>query len=257
MNRLACLLVLLVAAMLAGCSVSTIHPPSASAFMEKSEDAFLTNVSFSAYWGENLNKKNGLYVAEGVKEVERSERWKEDWYYVDMEWYIQFHGSLQKNIGHFKYGFGIDFATPYVQAGFVSDYLGVMGWSNLCLWQLEKVEHAYFQWGGGISLIEQLPIGDNFRIGLTQHLSRNARESIMAQHGGAWPRGFSRATPIFYDEIGGGAYVSFIPFGKTRVGIEFRYGRDLTYKFVESKSGDGDVVRDINRYSLIVSFISR
>lgn len=256
MNRLACLLVLIVV-VLTGCSVSVIHPPSASAFMEKSEDAFLTDVSFSASWGENLNKGNGLYVAEGVKEVERSERWKEDWYYVDMEWPVQFHGSLQKNIGYFKYGFGIDFATPYVQAGFVSDYLGVMGWSNLCLWQLEKVEHAYFQWGGGISLIEQLPIGDNFRIGLTQHLSRNARESIMAQHGGVLPRSIGSATPVFYEEIGGGVYVSFIPFEKTRVGIEFRYGRDLTYKYVELKYNDEDVVRDINRYSLIVSFVSR
>ena len=74
MNRLACLLVFIVVAMLTGCSVSVIHPPSASAFMEKSEDAFLTDVSFSASWGENLNKGNGLYVAEGVKEVERSER---------------------------------------------------------------------------------------------------------------------------------------------------------------------------------------
>ena len=79
MNRMACGRVLIVTAMLAGCSVAVIHPPSAAAFMEKSEDAFLTNVSFYAYWGENLNKKNGLYIAEGVKEVERSERWKEDW----------------------------------------------------------------------------------------------------------------------------------------------------------------------------------
>lgn len=238
-----------------GCSVAIIHPPSAATFMEKSEDAFLTNVSFSASWGENLDRGNGLYIAEGVKEVERSERWKEDWYYVDMEWLVQFQGSLQRNIGYFKYGFGIDFATPYVQAGFVSDYLGVMGWSNLCLWQLEKVEHKYFQWGGGISLIEQLPIGDNFRIGLTQHLSRNARESIMAEHGGILPRSIGRSTPVFYDEIGGGVYVSFVPKERTRVGIEFRYGRDLTYKYVELRYNDEDVVSDINRYTLIVSFV--
>ena len=57
MNRLACLFVLFVAMMLAGCSVTVIHPPSAAAFMEKSEDAFLTNVSFYAYWGENLRRK--------------------------------------------------------------------------------------------------------------------------------------------------------------------------------------------------------
>lgn len=241
--------------LLAGCSVSTIHPPSASAFMEKSEDAFLTNVSFSASWGENLNREKGLYVAEGVKEVDRSEKWKEDWHYVDKEWLVQLQGSLQRSIGYFKYGFGLDFATPYVQAGFVSDYLGVMGWSNLCLWQLEKEAHAYFQWGGGISLIEQLPIAGNFRIGLTQHLSRNARESFMTQHGGVLPRDFNRATPVFYDEVGGGTYVSFIPKEKTRIGIEFRYGRDLTYKHVELKHDDKNVESDINRYSLIVSFV--
>ena len=33
MNRLACLLVLIVTAMLAGCSVAIIHPPSAATFM--------------------------------------------------------------------------------------------------------------------------------------------------------------------------------------------------------------------------------
>ena len=93
--------------LLAGCSVSTIHPPSASAFMEKSEDAFLTNVSFSASWGENLNREKGLYVAEGVKEVDRSEKWKEDWHYVDKEWLVQLQGSLQRSIGYFKYGFGM------------------------------------------------------------------------------------------------------------------------------------------------------
>ena len=37
--------------MLAGCGVSSIHPPSAATFMEKSDGAFLKSVSGSLYWG--------------------------------------------------------------------------------------------------------------------------------------------------------------------------------------------------------------
>lgn len=128
-----------------------------------------------------------------------------------------------------------------------------MGWSNLCLWQFEKYEHAYFQWGGGLSLIEQLPVGDNFRIGLTQHLSRNGREAIKRANGefDLTPR----AAPVFYDEVGGGGYVSFVPGDSIRVGIEFRYGYDLTYKIVKKdyNTNIGGEPEDVHRYIVTVS----
>ena len=199
MNRLACLLVLIVTAMLAGCSVAIIHPPSAATFMEKSEDSFVKDFSVSAIWGDLALV--GEHVADNIKKLEHSKEWYDKYhYYTREEWPVDFQFSLQKNIGHFKYGFGLDYVTPYVQAGFVSDYFGVMGWSNLWLWQLEKVEHKYFQWGGGVSIIEQLPMGDNFRFGLTQHLSRNGREAMVVEESSSMLN-VGPSAPIFYDEI--------------------------------------------------------
>jgi hypothetical protein len=49
--------------------------------------------------------------------------------------------------------------------------------------------------------------------------------------------------------------VSFPLMETLRIGVEFRYGRDLTYKRVEKNSSDEDVVRDINRYSITASII--
>ena len=242
----------------AGCGVAIIHPPSASAFMEKKDENFVMDASVSVFWGDLVNDEMGVdYIADGVKEEEQSENWHDTWYYKNKEWSVGGSFSLQKNIGYFKYGLGFDFITPFLQAGFVSDYFGVMGWSNLWLWQLEKVEHKYFQWGGGISLIEQLPIGDNFRIGLTQHLSRNGREAYIAQHG-AMVIGIGRSAPTFYDEIGCGGYVSFVPNESLRIGVEFRYGRDLTYKRREYSNYPEkyEKISNMDRFSLMVSFIT-
>lgn len=244
--------------LLAGCSVAIIHPPSAATFMEKSEDDFVMGASASFFFGDLVDDEMGVdYIADGIKEVERSDDWNDEWYYKSKEWPIGGMFSLQRNKGYFKYGLGFDFLTPYVQAGFVSDYFGVMGWSNLWLWQLEKVEHKYFQWGGGISLIEQLPIGDNFRIGLTQHLSRNGREANTAQHG-AMVIGMGRSAPVFYDEIGCGGYVSFMPNESLRIGVEFRYGRDLTYKRREYSNYPEkyEKISNMDRFSLTLNFIT-
>jgi len=241
------LLVLIVALVMTGCSTFVIHPPSASAFMEKSEGHFQKNVSVSAYMGnllyfESMNEfySDDKYVA--IKNVKNEK--DPDLMYESIEMPVEIALEIQRSFGYFKYGIGFDFITPYVQAGFVSDYFGIMGWSNFGFMQPEKVEFKYVQWGGGVSLIEQLPFGDNFRMGLTQHLSRNGRE-VHASEGFA----YTHCTPVFYDEIGGGGYISFVP-GKTiRMGLEFRYGRDLTYRRVYRGHPDGV---NVDRY--VVTF---
>jgi hypothetical protein len=249
MNRLACLFVLFVTMMLAGCGVSSIHPPSAATFMEKSDGAFLKSVSGSLYWGDLAYGDLGV---DFVPNKEIKKEVNDDWAYVEREVPVDIMLEIQRSIGYFKFGGGLDFLTPYLQIGFVSDYLGVMGWGNLWLWQLEKVEHKYFQWGGGLSLIEQLPIGDSFRMGLTQHLSRNGRHACAFDTGIAC----THDTPIFYDEIGCGAYISFIPYYVTRVSLEFRYGRDLTYKRKDYRGNPQkhEKISDVDRYSLSLSF---
>lgn len=234
------------ALLLVGCSVTVIRPPSAGAFMEKSEDKFVKDVSFSLNlsdcWLDSIgcNQKS-------EKNVKKEE--KEDWSYKREEFPFAFFLEFQKNYSYFKYGFGINNLTPFLQAGFVSDYFGVMGWSNLCLWQFEKVEHKYFQWGGGISLIEQLPIGDNFRIGLSQHLSRNGDAALASDGSGI---AYTHSTPIFYDEIGFGGYISFIPYYENRVILEYQQGRDLTYKRYKRNYPNEDIVKDMNRYTISV-----
>ena len=58
----------------------------------------------------------------------------------------------------------------------------------------------------------------------------------------------------FYDEIGGGAYVSFGVGTGTNVGIEFRLGRDLTYYRFDEKEIDGNIISDFNRYTFVIDF---
>lgn len=253
MKKLGFLVLFVLALLFSGCSISTIHPPSASAFMEISEKPILYNVSASFVGGTFVTDGHFSYETDKVSKQQID---VDKWEYRDTEWNVEFNTSMLKKKGYFRYGFGIDFMTPFVQAGFASDYFGLMGWSNLCLWQFEKYEHAYFQWGGGISLIEQLPIGGNFRVGLTQHLSRNGREAIIkeSQDFDLAPN-LSRAAPVFYDEVGGGGYISFVSGDSTRVGIEFRYGYDLTYKMVKMdyNTYKRSEPKDIHRYTVTVS----
>ena len=177
------------------------------------------------------------------KKVKSEPLTDDEHYYSNTEWFFQASFDVQKQIGNFKIGGGMDWSTPFLQAGFISDYFGVMGWSNLGLWQLEKCEHAYFQWGGGITIIEQLPFASRkLRVGLTQHLSRNGREAYRYEYY-KWQLG--NPAPVFYDEIGAGGYIAWHAGKRIALGLEFRYGRDLTYKVVE---GDGE--RSMNRFTL-------
>lgn len=237
-------IVLLVAVMLAGCSVTVIRPPSAAAFMEKSEDKFVKDISVALHLNDCYWKDGGCQKIEADKSLKKEKN--EEWSYKDNEYPFDYILEFQKSRGSFKYGFGINMLTPFVQAGYVSDYFGVMGWSNLCLWQFEKIEYAYFQWGGGISLIEQLPLDDNFWIGLTQHLSRNGDAGLASDGSGI---AYNHSAPKFYDEIGFGGYISFIPYEQNKVIFEFRYGRDLTYKRIDQNGK----ANSRNRYSYSIA----
>jgi len=241
-------LAFMAALVLSGCNTMLVHPPSASAFMENDSDGFVRDASGSItagtlYWTTKFESK---------KEVKKIEH--EDYTYENAESPIEVGVSFQRRYGYFKYGFGFDLLSPYIQMGFVSDYFGVMGWSNLCLWQFEKVEHKYFQWAGGISLIEQLPVSENVRIGLTQHLSRNGRENVTYGDAAGGVFGIPLPTPIFYDEFGGGVYVSLGVGNGQNIGVEFRFGRDLTYYRIDERKTGRDVISDVNRYTIMVDF---
>ena len=221
---------------LCGCAV---HPPSAAAFMEQGDGDLQKNVTASYVW---VTKADGYLESYG--NVKTKPLPNEDYSYNNMEWIFQSSFDFQKQIGNFKMGAGVDWLTPFVQFGFVSEYFGVMGWSYLCLWRFEKIEHD-LQWGGGITIIEQLPFYfRKLRVGLTQHISRNGREAYQNKYGEL----SASPAPVFYDEIGGGMYVAGIVGKRLGMGLEFRYGRDMTYKIV-----NGETEEPIDRFTLMLN----
>jgi len=229
-------ILLTVALGLCGCAV---HPPSAAAFMEQGDGDVQINATVSGVFG--TTGKNKLVPYGSVK---RASLRDEDEDYNNFEWKFQSAFDVQKQLKNFKFGVGLDWLSPYAQMGFVSDYFGVMGWSNFHLWRFEKVEYAA-GWGGGITIIEQLPFySRKLRVGLTQHLSRNGREAYKNKIGEL----SASPAPVFYDEVGGGVYVAGIAGKRLGMGLELRYGRDLTYKIMKGESEE-----PIDRFTLTVN----
>ena len=229
-------ILLTVALCLCGCAV---HPPSAAAFMEKGDGDSQLNVTISGVFG--TTGKNKLVSYDNVK---RASLRDEDEDYNNLEWKVQSTFDFQKQLKNFKFGLGLDWLSPYFQMGFVSDYFGVLGWSNICLWRFEKIEYAG-GWGGGVTIIEQLPFYfRKLRVGLTQHISRNGREAYKNKFGEL----SASPAPVFYDEIGGGMYVASIVGKRLGMGLEFRYGRDMTYKIVK-----GETEEPIDRFTLMLN----
>ena len=222
MNRLACLLVLFVAMVMAGCSVIT-RPPSAAAFMNSYRDESVTDVNFAMYGGDLvLNEpKRTDYLPKKYDKVESS------------EWFADLSLIHYINKFHFTVGLGFQSLTPIWQPGFVSRNFGVMAWSNL-LPLSNRIDDGSGKTDGvgltgGISAIEQLVVGDKIRIGITEHISKNGRESYWNEdecYGAFGPRRcIGEAKSVLYTEIGVGVYFTY-----RMISLEFRYGRDVTEK---------------------------
>ena len=193
MNRLVCLLVLLVAMMLAGCSN---HPPSAAQFM-------------------NVNKNGGSLVLGGsafVGDVHRGTyRFESD--YFDAEDYGALDISLLMRFDHFIIGASLENISICGIAGFRSQYVGLQGWG---LFATNTVDRDAVPFSGGLMLIEEYSVNDDFRVGLSEHISRNTY-NVDENLGGI---GFYSTG--FYDEFGVGTYLTYKGFS-----LEFRYGREI------------------------------
>ena len=193
MNRLACLFVLLVAMIPAGCSN---HPPSAAQFM-------------------NVNKNGGSLVLGGfafVGDVHRGTyRFESD--YFDAEDYGALDISLLMRFDLFIIGASLQNISISGIAGFRSQYVGLQGWG---LFATNTVDRDAVPFSGGLMLIEEYSVNDDFRVGLSEHISRNAY-NVDENLGGI---GFYSTG--FYDEFGVGTYLTYKGFS-----LEFRYGREI------------------------------
>ncbi|MBR3070660.1 hypothetical protein [Fibrobacter sp.] len=159
-------------------------------------------IGFAYYSGDLVQEVIHDKNLPGYNDERDSDEWPADFTYTHFFNYKNFSASL-----------GLQTIVPFFQLGFVSKYIGVMGWV-----------------GGlaGIAVMEQLPLDQDWKIGLVEHIAQNGRESRLKESdcgGGFGPTGacLGDPDPIFYTEVGIGAYLSYKSFA-----IEFRYGRDIS-----------------------------
>ncbi len=217
-DRAGLLLLLLFAACLAGCS-SVMRPPPAAAYMDSyAQDGAVGSLGLSYYAGdlENGRHENSSYS-----------------HYSYAEWWGDVNLASYFSGGYFTFGLGYQTFTPFLQTGFVSPYFGLTAWSNtsaLVIPAIKSSERSFlWHYSGGGMAIEQIPLGDSWKIGFTEHLSRNGREFYYVDDDDCYSIGCNIPVPRhrFYTEVGGGFYVSRKIGNDSRVSLEFRYGRDV------------------------------
>jgi hypothetical protein len=211
------------ASWLTSCSAVT-RPPAAAAYMDSyNKDKVTMSIAASYYAGD----------------LERSHASD---YGATSEWWGDVHLRRFISSGYFTFGWGTQFYTPFLQSGFVSPYFGLTGWANL--WSLTVLPISKFNennngdeqsfldhYSGGGMIIEQIPLNDTWKLGFTQHISRNGRENTT--YGNFFNsnlRIIPSPHPVFYTEVGGGFYASRQIKEDSKISFEFRYGRDLDEK---------------------------
>lgn len=205
---------------LSGCS-SVMRPPSATAFMSSYEkDDAVVNMSLALFGGD-LDNNDEHYNHDIDMEDSHS------------EWVLDVTENIFWNKGYFSFGIGGQTLTPFVQLGVVSPYVGLSAWSSIyspANMGNYVSDNFWKDISFGAMLIQQIPIGDELKIGLTEHFSRNGVERYLSEvKEGFMAFSFPEPHPLFYYEVGGGFFVSY-HLEKATIALEFRYGRDLDNK---------------------------
>lgn len=188
MIRKFCSLVFCVVALLlllAGCSS---HPPSAAQFMNVKKNDGIFSVGGTAFAGDLYKPYEGgrgvLFTLSGYGRVDA-----------------------------FEFGLSLETTTFLPILGLRGEYLGLQGWGFF-----KDVEHYNEKsrtiWIGGSMLIQQYPISENFKVGLSEHISNN-----LMSEGNSGTFNFEDS---YYSEFGIGTYLTYKGFS-----LEFRYGREI------------------------------
>ena len=188
-------ILLLAVAMLlyAGCSN---HPPSAAQFMNMNKKLF-------GFGSGGTLRAGDLYGGDcGYK--------YDDYNCVEETWDLDF--TFLTQMYNVVFGLSLENITPSLHAGYISQYIGLQGWTWLAIGAVNDEMPLY----GGLMLIENFPITEKLSVGISEHISRNVYK-VDENLGG-----LSFWSADFFWEYGIGAYVSFWGFS-----LEFRYGREI------------------------------
>jgi len=193
-----CVIALLL--LLAGCSS---HPPSAAQFMNVKMKEGEFNNSFIV--GASLRRGD---IYKGTSHIYEDYDDKEDIANTDL--------SLLLRYSHFVAGGSFENMSFRFIMGFRSQYIGLQGWGSVETTSLDLHRNNAIPFFGGLMLIEEYPIGEVFRVGFSEHFSRNVYKVNSHEEG----IGFYSSS--HYNEFGFGTYLTYKNFS-----IEFRYGREI------------------------------
>ena len=139
--------------------------------------------------------------------------------------------SVSYEEGYWNTNLALSFATPYgvvaldledytyrTILGGRSRYFGVQGWYGIAIDERRDGASSRMYHVGGVMLVEQYPVSENFKVGISEHVSRNSY--MVVDDPGCCS--INTLYPEIYPEFGAGAYVVYKGFS-----AEFRYGREI------------------------------
>ena len=193
--------ILLAVAMLmyAGCSN---HPPSAAQFMNVKEGINLVVGGAARFGGVDNRAIPG--------QDDESTSYEEGYWNTDFALSFAFPYAV----------IAIDFEdyTYRTIMGGRSQYFGIQGWYGFVQSEENREHGSKVKHTGGVMVIEQYPVSENFKVGLSEHVSQNSYKVI--DDPGCCSFNYLRAET--YPEFGVGAYIAY-----KGLSAEFRYGREI------------------------------
>lgn len=206
MVRKYCSVVLCVLALLfAGCSN---HPPSAAQFMNAKKDGMSFVVGGAVRTG-NVDNREVSYGPKNNAAHDQYYSYEEGNWNLDIAWFAA--------SSHVVLGFAFEDYTYRMFLGPRFQYFGVQGWGGLSPSE-SKSDKGISKVVGGVMLIEQIPISENFKVGFSEHVSRNSYRVINHTECCSMNEIYAEQ----YNEFGVGTYLAYKGFS-----FEFRYGREI------------------------------
>ena len=180
--------ILLAVAMLvlAGCSN---HPPSAAQFMNVKEGINLVVGGAARFGGVDNRTIPG--------QDDESTSYEEGYWNTDFALSFAFPYAV----------IAIDFEdyTYRTIMGGRSQYFGIQGWYGFVQSEENREHGSKVKHTGGVMVIEQYPVSENFKVGLSEHVSQNSYKVI--DDPGCCSFNYLRAET--YPEFGVGAYIAY------------------------------------------------
>ena len=181
--------------LLAGCSS---HPPSAAQFMNVKKNEGSLSLG-GVFLSGDLYDKEGTLIED-----------------VDKGFFFVLSGYGRVDLFELGVSLSLEIVSLVPIFGVRGEYFGMQGWGFF-----KETEHCDGKsrtiWIGGGMLIQQYPITQHFKIGLSEHISNN-----LTFESDPDDSGFFNFKNAYYTEFGIGTYLTY-----KGLSLEFRYGREI------------------------------